>query len=240
MPTPLDETMIRLAKALADTTTLSDTVHEVVAFAVESTGTTFGGITVIRSGGRRFTTLGATDPRVEKADHLQYELREGPCVDAAVKLQSLYSGSLRDDDRWPRWGPAAADMGFHSIVSAELHAGGQRIGALNLYGEQPRQFATEELDLAKLFAAQGAGAIKRQQNEDSLLEALDTRTMIGQAQGILMERFGLDADQAFSVLRRYSQDSNRRLRDIVAELVTTRDLPRLPREMVEVERALHD
>jgi len=169
--------------------------------------------------------VGATDPRVERADALQYELREGPCVDAAVEVRSVHSESLEHDARWPRWGPAAAELGFHSIISAEVHGRGQRIGAVNLYGTSHTTFTSDDLDVARLFAGHGAIALANARSEDTLLEALDTRTMIGQAQGILMERFDLDAEQAFAVLRRYSQESNRRVGEIVAEIVATRQLP---------------
>ena len=217
--------MLQLAIALAESKSVAATVHEVVRFAVESTGTAYGGVTMLQAGGRRFVTLGATCSRVEQADHLQYELREGPCVDAAVAMKSVHSESLKTDERWPRWGPAACELGFQSVISAEIHGRGQRIGALNLYGVEETQFDHEDVDLARLFAAQAAGALANMRNEEGLIQALDTRTMIGQAQGILMERFDLDADHAFDVLRRYSQESNRRIREIVAELVETRELP---------------
>ena len=217
--------MLQLAIALAESKTVATTVHEVVKFAVESTGTAYGGVTMLQAGGRRFVTLGATCERVEQADHLQYELREGPCVDAAVAMKSVHSESLKTDERWPRWGPAASELGFQSVISAEIHGRGQRIGALNLYGLEETQFDLEDIDLARLFAAQAAGALANMRNEEGLIHALDTRTMIGQAQGILMERFDLDADHAFDVLRRYSQESNRRIHDIVVELVKTRELP---------------
>ena len=226
MVTILDEkTMLELVSALAETTTMHDAVEHIVSFAVRSTGTSYGGITLLQAGGRRFQTVGATDPRVERADALQYELREGPCVDAAVEVKSVHSESLEHDPRWPHWGPAAAELGFHSIISAEVHGRGQRIGALNLYGTSRTTFTSDDLDVARLFAGHGAIALANARSEDTLLEALDTRTMIGQAQGILMERFDLDAEQAFAVLRRYSQESNRRVGEIVAEIVATRQLP---------------
>jgi GAF domain-containing protein len=222
----LDEkTMIELVTALAESATMSDAVDLVVGFAVRSTGTAFGGITLIQAGGRRFETVGATHPDVLRADQLQYELREGPCIDAAVMIRSLHSESLADDPRWPRWGPAVAELGFHSIISAEVHGRGQRIGALNLYGSSCATFSPDDVEMARMFAGHGAIALANARSEETLLQALETRTLIGQAQGILMERFDLDADHAFSVLRRYSQESNRRISEIVAEIVATRQLP---------------
>ncbi len=217
--------MVELVSTLAECTTMRDAIEQVVGFAVRSTGTAFGGVTLIRAGGRRFETVGATHPEVERADHLQYELREGPCVDAAVEVRSVHSSSLADDPRWPTWGPAAAGLGFHSIISAEIHGRGQRIGALNLYGSSATTFSPDDVDMARMFAGHSAIALANARSEETLLQALETRTLIGQAQGILMERFDLDADHAFGVLRRYSQESNRRISEIVAEIVSTRQLP---------------
>lgn len=226
MVTTLDEqTMVELVSALAECSTMREAIEHVVGFAVRSTGTAFGGITLIQAGGRRFETVGATHPQVERADHLQYELREGPCVDAAVDQRSAHSNSLANDPRWPTWGPAAAELGFHSIISAEVHGRGQRIGALNLYGGAAATFNADDVDAARMFAGHGAIALANARSEETLLQALETRTLIGQAQGILMERFDLEPDHAFGVLRRYSQESNRRINEIVAEIVSTRQLP---------------
>jgi GAF domain-containing protein len=215
----------RLATALAEVEGMDETAEQVVAFAVESLGASQGGITLIGHGARRFETVGATHPDVREADRAQYVLREGPCVDAAVDSRMLISSDLEHDPRWPRWGPAAAAFGFHSILSVELHGRGHRIGAINLYGKRGRQFSVEDLELARIFAYQSSAALASARSEQGLRAALETRTLIGQAQGILMERFDLDAEQAFGVLRRYSQTSNVKLREVVAEFVSTRELP---------------
>lgn len=217
-----------LAAALGEVEGMDETAEQVVAFAVQSLGATHGGITLIGSGARRFETVGATHPDVSEADRVQYELREGPCVDAAVDSRLVISSDLENDARWPRWGPAAAALGFHSILSVELHGRGHRIGALNLYGKRGREFTVEDLELARIFAHQSGASLASARSEQGLREALATRTLIGQAQGILMERFDLNAEQAFGVLRRYSQTSNVKLREVVAEFVKTRELPHDP------------
>ncbi len=214
-----------LAAALADSATIDDTVDHVVRFAVETLGTRSGAITLIQSGGKRFETVGATDSVVLEADRLQYDLREGPCVDASVESRSLASSDLAHDSRWPVWGPRASDLGFHSILSAELHSRGQRIGALNLYGDAGVEFSEDDLGTARLFAHHAAIALAYFQSERDLLQAIDTRTLIGQAQGILMERFSIGSDQAFAVLRRYSQDSNTKLFEVARRFVDQRELP---------------
>ncbi|MEV7396759.1 GAF and ANTAR domain-containing protein [Aeromicrobium sp. NPDC092404] len=214
-----------LAESLADVEGVTETIDQIVGYAVEAMETSYGGITLIQSGGRSFETVGATHPSVAEADRMQYELREGPCVDAAVDTKIVVSDRLTTDDRWPEWGPRASAFGFNSILCAELHARGRRIGALNLYGTDEATFSPEDIELAALFARQGALALGYARSEEGLREALATRTVIGQAQGLLMERFGVDADRAFSTLQRYSQHHNIKLKVLCRQLVATRVLP---------------
>ncbi len=227
MTDSMDQLLSRLVGVLADAKDLDATVEEIVTFASATVGADRAGITVIGAGGRRFETVGNTDELVWDLDKLQYDLREGPCVDAAVEGKTLWSTDLGHDARWPRWGKAAAERGVHSILSIELHARGQRIGALNLYGDSFAEFGAEEAGLAQMFAYHAAAALAVARNEESLRQALHTRTVIGQAQGILMERFNIEPEQAFNVLRRYSQDQNVRLSDLAQQLVGSRELPEL-------------
>src|SRR5215207_9736829 len=158
----------RLAAALAEVEGMDETAEQVVVFAVQTLGASHGGITLIGAGGRRFETVGATHPDVNDADKAQYELREGPCVDASVESRLLISSDLEHDPRWPRWGPAAAALGFHSILSVELHGRGHRIGALNLYGQRGRQFSAEDVEVARIFAHQSGAALASARSEQGL------------------------------------------------------------------------
>jgi GAF domain-containing protein len=224
VPETPDQAFARLAVELSQADTVDQTAAQIVAFAMTTIGTQFAGITMIRGRGA-FETVGPSAPSIVEADHLQYALREGPCIDAATTSQTVLSRNLATDERWPNWGPAAARLGFRSVLSAELHAGGQRIGAINLYGSTERQFSDEDVDVAQLFAKHAAAALAAVSLREGLQNALDSRTIIGQAQGVLMERFGVDADRAFSILRRYSQDGNRKLTEVSRSLVETLELP---------------
>lgn len=214
-----------LAESLADVEGVTETIDQIVSFAVEAIDTTYGGITLVKSGGRAYSTVGATHQSVIEADRIQYELRQGPCVDAAQDSKIVVSSYLATDERWPEWGPKASALGFNSVLSAELHARGRRIGALNLYGTSEATFSPEDIALAALFARQGALALGYARSEEGLREALETRTVIGQAQGLLMERFEIDPDRAFATLRRYSQHHNIKLKALCRQLVETRALP---------------
>lgn len=212
------------AASLTETSNFEDTAEQLVQYAVEATDATCGGITVLRAR-NHFETLAATDDKVRQADHAQYDIDEGPCVEASTESRSFMSGSLDDEPRWPSWGPKAAGLGFSSVLSAEIHGRGNRIGALNLYSVSRDAFTSEDVEMARLLATQSAAVLAALNNEASLREALETRTLIGQAQGMLMERFDIDADQAFSVLRRYSQDANVKLREVADQLIQSRQMP---------------
>jgi GAF domain-containing protein len=220
----VDETLARMALELRTAADFAGTAVIVVRFACETIRTDHAGITVLRGGGR-LRSVGVSDPLVREADRLQYELGEGPCVQATVEQRTLLSDDLHGDARWPRWGPRAAAIGFSSVLSAQLHAGDQHIGALNLYGARPAQFSADDAETAHLFGFHAAAALAAAHSDESLRAALDSRTVIGQAQGILMERFDVDADRAFTILRRYSQDTNTKLRDVAEEVARTRRLP---------------
>jgi GAF domain-containing protein len=202
------------------------TAAQVVEYAREQLGADHAGITLIRSGGR-LETVAPTDPLVEEADLLQYELGEGPCHDSAWQGGTFASQDLAVDSRWPRWAPRAVSLGIGSALGNELASknGDRRLGAMNLYWSSPRIFTSDELAFAQLLTRHAALALAASLTVEGLNLALDGRKRIGQAQGILMERHGLNEDQAFAVLKRYSQDHNVKLRDLAEQLVRDRQLP---------------
>lgn len=214
----------QFAAALTDAEDLDDTAEQLILYAVKAVGASSGGITMLRPRGR-LETIGATSPTVIEADEAQYLLGEGPCVAAATCSTPVRSDSLAKDARWPRWGPEAARLGLGSVLSAEMRGRGARIGALNLYSDHESAFTREDAELAGILAAQGAAVMAVMNSEAGLRDAMETRAIIGQAQGMLMERFDIDARRAFSVLSRFSQDSNIRLRDIAEHLVRSHSMP---------------
>ena len=132
------------------------------------------------------------------------------------------------EKRWPLWAPRAVALGIGSALGAELTSktGDRRLGALNLYWAHARIFTSDELAFAHLLTRHAALALVASLTVEGLNLALDGRKRIGQAQGILMERHNLNEDQAFAVLRRYSQDHNIKLRELAEQLVRDRELPR--------------
>lgn len=217
--TSIDRALARLAVELSSAATVDQSISMVTSFAAHALGTHHAGATLSRRGGRRFETAGPTDEVVAAADRLQNELGEGPCIDATRQSRTIVSRDVAADARWPRWGVQAAAMGLGSILSSDMRAGDHRIGALNVYGENGHEFSRDDQEVALLLAHHAAAALVSAETVEGLTKALDTRTVIGQAQGVLMERYGLDADRAFAVLRRHSQNENIRLVDLARSLV---------------------
>jgi GAF domain-containing protein len=169
--------------------------------------------------------VAASDPAVTTADLLQLECGEGTGVEAIMRCRGFVSDDLQLDPSWPTWGPEVARLGLRSALSVRL-AHGDTVGALNFYAHEPLSFGSEDLALAEVFAVHASVAVGTARQRDSLHQAIDARHLIGQAQGILMARYDIDAEQAFDVLRRYSSHGNQKLREIAAEVVQLRRLPR--------------
>jgi GAF domain-containing protein len=213
----------KVAKELSEQQDVEDTVESIVRFAREALDCNHAGIHLKRGG--RVVTGASTDPVIDKADELQNELGEGPCLDAIWNRDVYVVHDTATDERWPRFAPRAAELGLHSILSVRLQASGETLGALNLYAHGVRDFSAEDVAQATIFGQHASVALVAARREENLVAAIDARHLIGQAQGILMERFGLNADQAFGVLRRYSQSNNVKLRLVAERIVETRRLP---------------
>jgi GAF domain-containing protein len=176
----------------------------------------------------RITTPVATDPLGAELDGYQYAADEGPCVEAVRNpAPAVYSSDLATDERWPTFGPRAAGRGARSLLSHKIAADGT-IGAVNLYAIGPEAFGEPDQEVASLLAMFGsvvmAFVIERTKS-NQLRRALESRDVIGQAKGILMERERVTADQAFDMLRRSSQQLNRKLRDLAEEMTETGEEP---------------
>lgn len=181
------------------------------------------GITMCR--GRQLTTAASTGAVVDECDALQYELDEGPCLDAVFTHEAYLVEDTSADPRWPVWGPRAAARGAWSVMSVRLFTKNQILGALNMYSGHPNGFTADDVDLAVLYAAHAATALKTVRDVTGLQIALQTRHMIGIAQGVLMQRYHLTQEQSFNVLRRYSSQTNTKLRDVAQSVVNTGQIP---------------
>ncbi|NYE38610.1 transcriptional regulator with GAF, ATPase, and Fis domain [Nocardioides cavernae] len=172
---------------------------------------------------REVTTVAATCDLAREADRLQYELGEGPCLDAVWERHIVRSRDLAADRRWPTWGPRVADATeARSIVCYQLFTNEDRIGALNLYSRSLDAFDDRTVEEGYAIAAHVSIAVAASQEVDALTQGLASRTVIGQATGMLMERYDLDPARAFSVLSRMSQEGNIKLRTLAEQIVEHR------------------
>lgn len=183
----------------------------------------------VRLRGGRYRSLGASTEAVEQADAAQHELKEGPCVDAIDEDEWFLSTDLEKDERWPRWGPRAAELGFGALLSFPLVQGKEPAASINLYADEPGRFSDPDVvSQAALFSTHAATALSAAHEISGLQTAIASRHLIGMAQGVLIERHGLSAAQSFSFLQRLSSTSNVKLRD-VAEQVLDGSLGVVPR-----------
>jgi GAF domain-containing protein len=166
---------------------------------------------------------------VSRANELQDEIGEGPCLSMRRDQDTIVIQDLAGDHRWPCWGARVhSELGVGSMMSLLVYTDHQSYGALSLYGSRGRPFGHDDAAIAQALAGHLATIIASGREIDHLEMAKENRLTIGQAQGILMERLDLDADQAFDYLRRVSSHSNRKLVDIADELLRTRRLPDRP------------
>lgn len=217
--------MEQLSADLLDVDDFGDTIDGVLKLASQIAPCDVASVSMIHHK-KRVEIAAASDPVAERAHELQQELGQGPCVEVVWENEDVYVISdVADDRRWPRWGPEAAKLGLSSLLAVRLYTPEQTIGALDLYSFRHREYDTDDVLAGRVVAARVSSVLARARHEQSLWQAIDARHEIGQAQGILMERYGLSADQSFAVLRRYSQEQNRKLRVVAREVIETRKLP---------------
>lgn len=179
---------------------------------------------------RRVETPAASDDLAAIGDRLHQELGEGPCLDAIWEEETVYVPDLATDLRWPNWGPRVTEAtGARSVLTFRLFTIRDVLGALSMYSTNADAFSAEDKAEGLALAAQIAIAVAAAQRLEQYEQALDSRTVIAQACGLLMERFNMDAVRAFALLTRLSSTHNIKMHDIAAELVLTRLVPTPPR-----------
>ena len=215
------------ARALQSSTGSVERLQRGVELVVEMVeGCDHAGVTI--HAGRTLTTPAASDELVRRGDEWQYELGEGPCVDTVHEQHTVIAQDLAADRRWARWGPkVVSELGVNAMMSLLLYTDDDTFGALNLYADRTHAWDHRQVAVAHALAGHLAVAVADGTEIENRGRAMVSRTVIGQAEGIVMERFGLDAEQAFAYLRRMSQATRHKLVTVAEELVATRRLPTL-------------
>jgi GAF domain-containing protein len=214
--------MAELARNAASPKTVEEVLSDVTATAKELIpGVDTAGVLLVGKNGKYESLAGITD-LPHQLDDFQMTYDEGPCVQAAIDDLIVRTEDFRTEDRWPKYAPAAVELGVLSGLSVKLYTADRTAGALNLFAFKPHAFDAEDETVATVLAAHAAAAILASRHGEQLQSALTTRDRIGQAKGIIMERFGADDVRAFEMLKRLSQDSNTRLTDIAQQVIDTR------------------
>lgn len=208
---------------------LDHTLRQIVQAAIEVLPQVDrASITVCHDDGR-LETAQPSDERLLTLDVAQYELQEGPCYDAATDSVHVFAPDLATDERFPRYATVALEQGVHAQAGLRLFDTPHSQGALNLYSSRTGAFSNLD-ELGELFVHQAGIAIAYAQEIDDLRQALDARRTIGQAIGIVMERYELTDERAFAFLARLSSHRNVKLRRVAQEIVEETQLRGTPEQ----------
>jgi GAF domain-containing protein len=211
--------MAELARQVAAPSSVEHVLATVTATVLELIPRTdAAGVLLITKGGK-FETHAGTSELPRRLDRLQEEFREGPCYTAAVDALIVRTDDFRAETRWPRYSPRVVDIGVLSGLSFKLYTSDNTAGALNLFSFQADAFDSESEAMGSVLAAHAAAAIIASRRGEQLQSALTTRDLIGQAKGVIMERYHVDAVRAFELLRQLSQTSNTKLIDVAQRIV---------------------
>jgi GAF domain-containing protein len=217
-PLPLADELAAVSARMSGLLLTRETVRTalglVTSLAVETVpGSSGAGITLVDERGRR--TSAATDEHVQRADALQYEQDEGPCLAAIALRQVVRVDDLQSEPRWPRWARSAVPLGLRAALSSPLVAGDRALGALKLYAHEPGVFDARAEQLLQMFSAQAAILVanvqafdRAQQLSEGLRRTVRDRDAVSLAKGVLMARHGVDEETAFGMLlARAGQDA---------------------------------
>lgn len=200
---------------------VDDVLVDVTAAAKELiAGVDIAGVLLVGKGGTH-QTLAPTSDVMFKLDELQMTTGEGPCLQAALDEIVIRTDDFRNEPRFPNYAPKVVELGLLSALSLKLYTADRTAGALNLFGYEPRPWNSEAETIGMVLAAHAASAILASRESEQLQSALSTRDRIGQAKGIIMERFKIDDVRAFEMLRKLSQDTNTKLVDVAHRVIDT-------------------
>jgi GAF domain-containing protein len=202
---------------------------EIVEFAAKAVPHTIAaGLTLVR-GDKRPTTLAATTELARQVDELEYDTREGPCLDAIRNDDIVAVADLERDPRWPSFSEQAIHKTpIRSMFGVRVFLGGDDRGALNFYAPQAGAFTELDLGIGAVLSTMASLALQNaiaQRKTVNLEIALESSRQIGTAIGILMSSRLITADRAFDQLRQVSQNTHRKIRDVALDVMETGTLP---------------
>lgn len=223
----LAEHMSQLARTLQAEENPHEILVHLVRAAIELVpGADEGSISVV-AGRRNVNSQVPSSDLPKEVDAVQNEVHQGPCLDAVYEHETVSVPDMATEQRWPEFSRRAADLGAASMMSFQLYVEGDNLGALNLYGRSAHAFTEESEQIGLLIASHAAVAFADAQKLGQMRDAMRSRDVIGQAKGILMERYGITAQHAFVLLTQCSSHTNTKLFVVADQLATTGALPPL-------------
>lgn len=233
-PDHLEQTLTATARRGAETLartlharsgSVDDLVAAICDQAVDIVGPATAAGVIVVSARHRLTTVAATGPAPAELDRLQTETGEGPCLTAASDQVVVQVRDTVEEDRWPAYAKTAQRLGVRSVLCLPLAADDRLLGTLSLYAEAPEAFGDVDGSAVALLTALASIALAQTRLIEQLRDALTNRDRIGQAKGVLMARYELGPDEAFALLRQYSQDRNVKLADLADRVAAHRGFP---------------
>jgi len=217
----LAEKLSDLARSLQDQKGVEGTLDAIVLAAADTVpGAEEASISEVRRR-RAVRTSAATGMLARAVDQAQYETGQGPCLDSLYEQQTLRLSDIGSEPRWPDFCARVGQLGVRSMLAVQLYVVGDNLGALNLHSRQVDAFSNESEQVALIFAAHAAVAMAGARAQEQMDIAVDSRDLIGQAKGILIERYKISSLDAFRLLVVASQTTNIKLYEVAEFLVRT-------------------
>ena len=220
--------MAKLADLPASRLSLQAALERVVQTAAELFKVAATGLMLVDDE-QRLRNVAASDPRMDLLERAHLEAGDGPALEALDRGQFVYSGVLQDDERWPAFRAVAVPLGLHAVLAAPIRGGGDRVGVLAMLSDDRHPWSDAEAQAAVAFAelvsvliVKAMRAREQERLAAQLQHALEARVLIEQAKGILMERHGIDSEQAYERLRHRARGERRRVAAVAREIITER------------------
>lgn len=216
----------RLASVRVDESDVDRTLGLILETAAAAVPGVAAASVSLRTTREQFVSVASSHDEAIELDHLQFQLHEGPCVDALERGVLTQIDDLELETRWPSFSGRAVRYGIRSILAVPLVGDGRTVGALSVFAAEAHVFDERAGKAAARIAVPAAAALVNQQAferatelVEQLEQAMASRSVIEQAKGIVIARRRCDADAAFEVLKGISQRTNRKLRDVARQLV---------------------
>lgn len=226
-PLDLSAALNQMSGLVLSRETVDSALQLVTSLAATATDGTLGAaVTVVDEHGTRSRAV--SNQAVERADALQYELGEGPCLTAWATRELVRIDDTTTDGRWPRWNDAVQPLGVRSVLSTPLVIAGEAIGAMKVYCERPMNYGARDEQIMLLLADQAAILLSNSQSlqearrlSRQLTGALASRDTIAQAVGVLLGQGATSAREAFADLASAARQTNRPVEEVARALLTT-------------------